>query len=194
MITVYPHADDWDGIAALTGDTSWAADSMRAYFELLEACGYWPRPWKQQANPLLAALVMHLPQVSEHFKDEAKHGIDGWLSTSHADPQLSVADDQIRGLLLDVATGNLEEVLGRPLNPLEGPGGWFDPNDWRVRNLPEGLWQIPVAVRGDHRNGSHGRIWDLAECFPGRLEVRTGCLATRVLLEIRRRPGRPGTS
>jgi choline dehydrogenase len=183
MITVYPQAEDWDGIAALTGDTSWAAENMRGYFERLENCGYWPRPWKRPANPLLAALVTHLPLLSERFKNEARHGFDGWLGTSLADPALAIVDDQIREILLDAAAGNLEDFLGRPLEPLEGLGGWVDPNDWRVRNLPEGLWQIPLAVRAGHRNGSRERIRDVARRFPDRLHVRTGCLATRVLLD-----------
>ncbi|HTU74619.1 MAG TPA: GMC oxidoreductase [Trebonia sp.] len=183
MITVYPHAEDWDAIAALTGDQSWAADRMRAYFERLEDCGYWPRPWKRPANPLLAALVTHLPLLSERFSNRARHGFGGWLGTSLADPALAVADGQIRKILLEAATGNLEEFLGRPLEPLEGLGGWVDPNDWRVRDLPEGLWQVPLAVRGGHRNGSRERIRDVALRFPGRLHVRTGCLATRVLLD-----------
>jgi choline dehydrogenase len=183
MITVYPHAEDWDGIAALTGDRSWSADSMRAYFERLEDCGYWPRPWKRPANPLLAALVTHLPLLSQRFKNEARHGFGGWLGTSLADPTLAVVDDQIRKILLDAAAGNLEDFLGRPLDLFEGLGGWVDPNDWRVRNLPEGLWQIPLAVRGGHRNGSRERVRDVAERFPGRLHVRTGCLVTRVLLD-----------
>ncbi len=33
MITVYPDRSDWDGIAQLTGDPSWSADRMWAYFE-----------------------------------------------------------------------------------------------------------------------------------------------------------------
>ncbi len=121
MITVYPHDEDWDGIAALTGDQSWAARNMRAYFERLEDCRYWPRPWKRPANPLLAALVTHLPLVSERFKNEARHGFDGWLGTSLADPALAVGDEEIRQIVLDAAAGNLEEFLGRPLEPLEGP-------------------------------------------------------------------------
>jgi choline dehydrogenase len=185
MITVYPHAEDWDGIAALTGDQSWAAGNMRAYFERLEDCSYWPRPWKRPANRALAALVTHLPLLSERFKNEARHGFNGWLGTSLADPKLAVVDDEIRGILLDAAAKNLEEFLGRPLEPIEGLGGWVDPNDWRVRNLPEGLWQIPLAVRGGHRNGSRERVRDVALRFPDRLEIRTGCLATRVLLDER---------
>src|SRR5262245_57484580 len=38
MILLYPHEADWDGIAALTGDASWRADRMRAYFQRLENC------------------------------------------------------------------------------------------------------------------------------------------------------------
>jgi choline dehydrogenase len=185
MITVYPHAEDWDGIAALTGDWSWAAANMRAYFERLEDCGYWPRPRKRPANPVLAALVTRLPLVSERFGNKARHGFGGWLGTSLADPRLAVVDGEIRGILLDAAAKNLEEFLGRPLQPLEGRSSWVDPNDWRVRNLPEGLWQIPLAVRGGHRNGSRERIRDVARRFPDRLEVRTGCLVTRVLLDER---------
>jgi choline dehydrogenase len=183
MITVYPQAEDWDEIATLTGDQSWAAENMRAYFERLEDCGYSPRPWKRPANPLLAALVTHLPLVSERFKNEARHGFGGWLGTSLADPKLAVVDEEIRKLLLGTAAENLEEFLGRPLDPLEGLGGWVDPNDWRVRDLPEGLWQIPLAVRGGHRNGSRERIRDVAKRFPDRLHIRTGCLTTRVLLD-----------
>ena len=33
MILVYPHNQDWDNIADLTGDPSWRAENMRRYFE-----------------------------------------------------------------------------------------------------------------------------------------------------------------
>jgi choline dehydrogenase-like flavoprotein len=183
MITVYPHAEDWDRIAALTGDSSWAAGPMRAYFERLEDCRYWPRPWRLPANRLLAALLSHLPLISERFGNSARHGFGGWLTTSLADPALAVTDGQIRDVLLDAAGKNLAGFLGRPLTPLEGLGSFVDPSDWRVRDIPEGLWQVPLAVRDGHRNGSRERIRDAADRYPGRLEVRTGCLVTRVLLD-----------
>ena len=44
MILVYPHDADWDGIAALTGDSSWSAENMRGYFERLEDCHHRPNP------------------------------------------------------------------------------------------------------------------------------------------------------
>jgi choline dehydrogenase len=43
LITVYPHESDWDYIAGLTGDASWAAKNMRKYYERLESCECAPR-------------------------------------------------------------------------------------------------------------------------------------------------------
>ena len=42
QILVYPHNEDWDAIAELTGDLSWSSDKMRDYFEKLENCHYRP--------------------------------------------------------------------------------------------------------------------------------------------------------
>ena len=58
MIIVYPHNEDWDYLATLTGDASWRADNMRTYFEKLENCRYRPierdarqRAWNQSVPP-----------------------------------------------------------------------------------------------------------------------------------------------
>ena len=185
MITVYPHAEDWDQIAALTGDNSWSADAMRAYFERLEDCRYCSGPWRLPRNRLLASLVRNLPLISERFSNSARHGFGGWLTTCLADPALAVTDGQIRDVLLDAAAKHLADFLDRPLKPLEGLGSYVDPNDWQVRNTTEGLWQIPLAVRDGHRTGTRERIRDVARRNPDRLEVRTGCLVTRVLLDER---------
>src|SRR6266851_3926490 len=40
LITVYPHDDDWNCLAAATGDASFRAENMRRYFERLENCEY----------------------------------------------------------------------------------------------------------------------------------------------------------
>jgi choline dehydrogenase len=182
MITVYPHDEDWDEIAKLTGDKSWTAKKMRAYFERLEDCRYGHRPWRWPSNPVLAGLT-HLPVVSELFTDKARHGFGGWLATSLADPALAVFDDEIRSILVGALAGNLERFVGRPLPSLEDLRDCLDPKDWRVRNRPEGLWQIPMAVRDGRRNGSRERIRDVARRLPNHLEVRTGCLVTRVLFD-----------
>lgn len=40
MVFVYPHDQDWEDIADMTGDESWRASNMRGYFERLERCDY----------------------------------------------------------------------------------------------------------------------------------------------------------
>ena len=61
LITVYPHASDFEYIANLTGDESWRAENMRTYFQRLENCEYL--------------------QTSEAISEN--HGIDGWLPTNY---------------------------------------------------------------------------------------------------------------
>ena len=183
MITMYPHDADWDGIAEATGDRSWRADEMRQWFERVEACGYKKRPRMLPTHPWLATLLARLPWVSDKFVNRSRHGFTGWLHTTLADPDLAIADGQIRRLLKHAATKSLVNFLDRPLKPFEGLSSFVDPNDWRVRNCPEGLWQIPIAVRDGRRNGTRERIKDVARRFPDRLVVRTGALATRVLFD-----------
>jgi choline dehydrogenase len=183
MIAVYPHDADWDGIAEATGDASWRATEMRQWFERLEACRYKRRPRMLPGHPWLARLFAALPLISEKYVNRSRHGFGGWLHTALADPGLAIADGQVRRLLKTAAGNSLANFLGRPLTLVEGLNSAVDPNDWRVRNCPEGLWQIPLAVREGRRNGSRERINDVARRYPDRLEVRTGALVTRVLFE-----------
>ncbi len=183
MITVYPHDEDWDGIAEITGDDSWRADAMRGYFERLEGCSYVKRPWRRPAGKTLGAAISRLPWVRERFRNLSRHGYDGWLCTSLADPRLAVRDEEVLRIVLGAAEDSLSGFLHRPLTPLEGLGSLVDPNDWRVRHVPEGLWQVPLATRHGRRNGTRERVLDVASREPDRLVVRTGALVTRVLLD-----------
>jgi choline dehydrogenase len=183
MITMYPHDADWNGIAKATGDASWRAGRMRQWFEKVEACGYKDPPRMLPKHPWLARLFAALPVLSDKYVNHSRHGFGGWLHTSLADPALAVGDGQVRRLLKHAAGTSLIDFLGRPLRPWEGLSSFVDPNDWRVRNSPEGLWQIPLAVRSGRRNGSRERIRDVAARFPDRLVVRTGALVTRVLFD-----------
>ena len=76
MIVIYPHNSDWDHIARVTGDSSWAADNMRRYFQRLERCEY-----------VSAAM------------SESRHGFRGWLATNVADPILMVRDEFLKTLV-----------------------------------------------------------------------------------------------
>lgn len=183
MITVYPHDADWDGIAAATGDPSWRSAHMRQWFERLEACQYKRRPRMLPKHPWLARLLAALPFVSDKYVNRSRHGFDGWLHTNLADPALALADKQVISVIKSAAVRSLADFLHRPLTPFEGLNSAVDPNDWRGRTLPEGLWLIPLAVRNGRRNGTRERIRDVERRRPDRLEVRTGALVTRVLFD-----------
>jgi choline dehydrogenase len=188
MITVYPHDADWDGIAEATGDPSWRSAQMRQWFEKLEACHYKRRPRVLPRNPLLARLLAALPFVSDAYVNRSRHGFDGWLHTTLADPALALGDNQVISVIKSAAARSLANFLRRPLTPFEGLASAVDPNDWRGRTLPEGVWLIPIAVRNGRRNGARERIRDV-ERSSDRLVVRTGALATRVLFGAPDTPG-----
>jgi choline dehydrogenase len=183
MITVYPHDADWDGIAAATGDPSWRSTEMRRWFERLEACRYKRRPRMLPRHPWLARLLAALPFVSDKYVNRSRHGFDGWLHTNLADPALALGDKQVISVIKSAAARSLADFLKRPLTPFEGLNSAVDPNDWRGRTLPEGLWLIPLAVREGRRNGARERIRDVEQRRPDRLQVRTGALVTRVLFD-----------
>ena len=100
MITISPHNSDWDDIVARTGDHSWSSAKMRTYFERIERCGYRPRPKMLPHNRILASLLASLPFISDRYVNKGRHGFDGWLPTSIADPKLVIHDDQLVEILV----------------------------------------------------------------------------------------------
>jgi choline dehydrogenase len=166
MITIYPHASDWDGIAAATGDASWAAPAMRAYFERLERCRY-------RIRPPIPALNL------------SRHGFDGWLTTNEADPLLLAGDEQLQRVVLAAA----EEVgLQGVFEPFFA--GQLDPNDWRLdRNGFTGLSNVPLATRDGQRTGTRELLLDTARALPDKLVIKTNVLVTRILFDGRRAIG-----
>lgn len=189
MITVYPHNRDWDHIVEVTGDRSWRSQRMRRYFERLERCRYGRRPKPFPKNRLVAAILRRIPILSALFGNRARHGYNGWLTTSLADPTLAVRDWQLLDVIRSAAQETLAEDLGHPLTLLQRLviGDWssyFDPNDWRVQsNGGVGLWLVPIATRQGGRNGTRERIREVQRIYPNNLVVRTGALATRVMLD-----------
>src|SRR6266702_1929466 len=101
MITVTPQDRDWDYIAGITGDQTWAAENMNKYFARLENCNYVSRPGS--AKYILKGLlwsIIALVKWRKDWRDWAHgHGFNGWLTTSEADPSLVVKDKEIAWLL-----------------------------------------------------------------------------------------------
>ncbi|MCB1723141.1 MAG: GMC family oxidoreductase N-terminal domain-containing protein [Chromatiaceae bacterium] len=160
MILVYPHNSDWDGIAELTGDDSWRAETMRRYFERLERCEYDDR------DPA------------------ARHGYRGWLTTNVVDPKIALKDAFVLRLVKGAVRESLR-TLGNPITRLFGKLRTdLDPNDWRtVKDDVEGVCMTPLTTDRGRRVGSREYVQAVAAACPGNLVVRTHTLVTRVLLD-----------
>ncbi|MFD2420618.1 GMC family oxidoreductase [Amycolatopsis pigmentata] len=180
MIAFCPHEAYWDMLARVTGDRSWRAWRMRYWFERLERCTYLPRPRWLPRHELLSAVLERLPLPSSLI-NRGRHGFDGWLSTSLADPERAVRDPRLVRLVLAAA----EEALAADLGPgHEMPGGTADPNDQRTGSATrEGLWRVPLSTVHGRRSGVRDLLGRVETLFADKLTVRTGCLVTRVLFD-----------
>lgn len=158
MITVVPHNSDWQYIADLTGDASWAPDNMRKYFEELECCGYEKDPGPGQPNP-------------------SRHGYKGWLNTTGPDIKLVFSDDAVLKTVL-TAVGT---ALGSGINPL-----LRDPNDYRSPHF-EGVTFAPLATLKGRRAGSRELIRLTQNKFPQNLVIKPSNLATRILFDANKK-------
>lgn len=161
MILVYPHNSDWDHIAQITGDASWASSNMRRYFERLERCEY--------VSPANTA---------------SRHGFTGWLPTNVADPALVLRDKSLKKMV-EAAVQESLATLPQPFTvSLAKIQSQFDPNDWRlVEQSTEGMYFVPLTTYRGRRAGSREFIRRVQSACPSLLTVRTHALATRVLLD-----------
>lgn len=172
MIFVYPHDADWDGIAALTGDTSWNASNMRRYFERLENCRHrWP-------YRLLAKLGIN----------PTRHGWRGWLHTECALPLSALLERDLRKVLLASIKEAIEEIGYEAERARWLAESQLDPNDWRtVKENSIGLRYMPLTTRNHARMGSRERLLEAAKKHPERLHIELDALATKVLFDENRR-------
>ncbi|RDA93239.1 hypothetical protein CP533_6525 [Ophiocordyceps camponoti-saundersi (nom. inval.)] len=165
LIAVTPHRSDWDGIAALTGDSSWESDRMRGYFRRLK-----------REKPLLSPLLTPEPAV-----------VDGgpWMSIETAQLTNLLPDPQSLSIVLGgaFAMGNRTGITPSIVSVLAG-----DPNeDSERRDRDGGYYQTPLSSDGGRRVSSRdfvvairdARNADGSRRYP--LDVRTNCHVTRVL-------------
>jgi len=170
QITVYPHNDDWRFIEDLTGDSSWAPEKMRKYFERLEDCRHRP-VWR---------FLQKLTGINP-----TRHGFKGWLTTNVAIPDAALDDKSLKAFLIDSISAEVDDIG----SPLTERLKWFilgkgDPNDWRlVEGDSTGLRYPPLATNKHARNGARERVLDVAKKHPDKLTIELDALATRVLLD-----------
>jgi choline dehydrogenase len=179
MITVYPHNDDWDRIAKLTGDNSWSSGNMRSYFERLENCRYLDQD-RQYHGPISGPILRFLSWFGIVSKNPSRHGFAGWLSTGLAEVKLILKDFELIEIVFEAAKRAFIDDKSIFTN-LET---YFDPNDWRaVSKNADGLIFTPLATKDGRRNGPREYIRSVMEKFPGRLIVKSGAFVTRVLFD-----------
>jgi choline dehydrogenase len=183
MITVIPQASDWNHIAEITGDQSWRADRMHAYFARLENCKYVPNP--QSLHGIADGIISSISELVEHHEDWRDwahgHGFSGWLPTSEADPKLALKDPEVVALLIKTVYEVLRDRVGEPIARTLTR---FDPNDTRNADFsPEGLAFTPLAVENGKRQGPRDYLLRVQAANPDRLTIRMHSLATRVLFD-----------
>ena len=168
MITLFPPDEDWDAIAALTGDPSWHSDVMRGYQRKLEQCRHRPF-WR-----LLSRLGI----------DPTGHGWHGWLPTERAMPP-QVWGDRTLMLSLLLESIRLEEAAPHKLRQLwQLLQGRADPNDRRIlRRGASGLCYTPLSTRDHHRFGTRERLRQVEGNPANRLRIKLHALVTRVILD-----------
>jgi choline dehydrogenase-like flavoprotein len=171
MIFVYPHDEDWQNIADLTGDPSWRPDAMRAYFQRVERCKYRPDQW-------FANLFGINP---------SRHGFGGWLDIELPRVPIETGIEVYAPLWTEFASEfALDRNKLRAFRWLSEAG--LDPNDWRlVRESSTGLRSVPMTTANHRRVGARERLLDVASRAPDRLHIELDAFATRVLFDEQNR-------
>ena len=188
MITVTPQDIDWDGIVQLTGDNTWRAERMNAYFRRLENCTYKPKPgsFRYIGLGLLWSLYAMLRGRSDWRDWSHGHGFQGWLTTSEADPHDLLRDSALVKLVLNSVRLALRTGLG---NPFTAFATKLDPNDTRNgTDMGEGLAVTPLAVANGKRNGPREYLLR-TKAETSNLTIKLHSLATKVLFEGNRAAG-----
>lgn len=157
LITVYPHNNDFDYIASLTGDDSWDSRQMRKYFERLENCGY----------------------LSSWQARNEQHGTNGWLPTNYPDTA-AILDDLS---LLNVIKGTFKQT-DRSFWDLLFNKKSLDVNKLAVAAGEEGSYMTALAMNNSaRRTGVREHLLATQQQYPNNLFIRTNALASRILFQ-----------
>ncbi|WP_213805322.1 GMC oxidoreductase [Granulicella sp. dw_53] len=178
MIMVYPFNSDWENIRELVGDDSWSAESMRSYFERLEHCDY-----LSEIHRSIEAVSGLLHGQGTH---PARHGFSGWLHTERVSTELVLKDLELLKVIVEAAATGLAHHLGDLLLDLET---FLDPNDWRfvTSKNREAVFPTPLATHRGIRNGTRELLLEAVKDTGGKLSIRTGALASKIVFDEDRR-------
>ena len=195
MVTLCGPSGDWDEIASLTNDDSWSGERMRSYFERLEHCHYVRDSPLEKIWNKIRGVFGFGPAANP-----GRHGFDGWLHTTVADPKLGLGDRQLsEEILCALAATLIDQGLGAVatiesfVSDLFGHQikARFDPNDWEtMKRRPEGIMLVPIAVRDGQRSSPRDYLREVQEQHSERLTIQTEALVTEIIFD--REPGATG--
>ncbi len=157
LITVYPHANDFEYIADLTGDESWRAENMREYFKHLEDCEYL-KSWEAIRQG---------------------HGTNGWLPTNYQNLDIGSLLQNIP--LAGLIKANLAHT-GRNIFDLLFNEKSFDVNQPSFEKGGEGPVMVPLTM--DNRARRHSvreYLLETQEQYPENLTIITDALVSKVV-------------
>lgn len=167
MITMYPHASDWENLATLTGDRSWSAENMRRYYQRLENARY----------------------LSDAEAKSARRGKKGWLNVERTSAALVAADPALvqfviaAGLEAGVDRAIIERATRLDADALQELLA-RDPNDWAyVVEGRTGIVTTPKATLRGRRSGTREAILEAQRQHRRNFTVRTNALVTQVLFK-----------
>ncbi|KAF4120604.1 choline dehydrogenase [Geosmithia morbida] len=142
LITIKATDKDWNDIANLTGDDSWAADKMNAYMERMEDNQY-----------IQGALNNH-------------HGHGGWLPTRLTPAVLIAEDMKVLSLILAAARATGKSFLDSITGAITGVVDILalDINgNTKLRDSTDLMYQIPLSMNGDYiRTGPRDFVLSVA--------------------------------
>jgi choline dehydrogenase len=161
MITLYPDNSDFDNIGRVTGDSSWNAAAMRAYWQRIEMERFESKSLANDPTRL--------------------EGVKGWLATEQTSPLMLLKSEKLLAMAIAAAqqAGLGAEVVHKILQ--QAGNIYLDPNEAAyVNNKKDGIFNIPKATFKGRRNGTRELILRTMKKYPN-LVLRTDSLCTQVL-------------
>jgi len=195
MISVYGSDHDWQKMADLTGDESWAPGRMRMVYQQIERLRY-----LLPTSPLGRAWERFLNWANPGRAAAGERGGHGWLDVTTSDPNLAIKDRQLFRLIssayFEQAGLSKIEVLFR-LAKQYVQGNFYrdlDLNDAeRMQQNPEGIAMVPIAIAPSGvRRGPREFLLETRHALNnanprrgsiGSLRIATGILVSRVILD-----------
>lgn len=172
---VYIRVDDvdWNKIALATGDPAWRAENMKPLFKELEKVKY---------RPVLNALHNIGETLGLDSLQNLRHGYDGQIEITRADPRLLGEDEQIKKIALrGLLWAGLH--LGTPMENIKRLMTMFDPNDDMVQGTA-GAVIMPTTIDSQgRRTGARNLLMNAAKAFPDELKLQDGARVQNLLFD-----------